>query len=257
MTEADEPISDFELHAYVDDQLDMPRRIEVEGYLACNPKAAARIMADLRSRDTLRLALGAPPAHQKPDTFDAARRLERSLTRARLGRQVRRAATAATLVAAGWFIHAQLSPFGVAESEASPPPPAYVEDAVQSHRIALLRAGMRSQIGMPDYDREEIRSATGVVMPPLPDRWRVLDVQVFPSRDGPSVEMAVQAGDLGTLSLFAVRTGHARDVEPAFAQIGDERVVHWRTGELAYALTGSAPARNLERVARDLADRLD
>lgn len=257
MTEADEPISDFELHAYVDDQLDMPRRIEVEGYLARNPEAAARVMADLRSRDTLRLALGAPPAHQEPNTLDAARRLERSLVRAGLGRQVRRAATAAALVAAGWFIHAQLGPLGVAESEASPPPPAYVEDAVRSHRVTLLRAVMRSQIEMPDYDPEEIRSMTGVVLPPLPRRWQVLDVQVFPSRDGPSVEMALRAGDLGMLSLFAVRTGYARDAEPVLAQIGEESVVHWRNGELAYALTGGVPARDLERAGRELADRLD
>jgi anti-sigma factor RsiW len=202
-----EPISDLELHAYVDDQLDMPRRVEVEGYLARHPVIAAQVMADLRTRDALRLALTAaalppPPARM----LEAARRLERGLGLVRLGRRLRSGAAAAAFVAVGWFVHAQLGPLGVAESEASPPPPAYVDDAVRSHRTALLRAGMRSQIEAPDYDPDDILAATRIAMPVLPRGWRILDVQVFPSREGPSVEMAIAAPELGTLSLFAART---------------------------------------------------
>ena len=42
-----DPITEDDLHAYVDDQLDATRRIEVEEHLAHNPEAAARVMADL------------------------------------------------------------------------------------------------------------------------------------------------------------------------------------------------------------------
>jgi hypothetical protein len=40
-------------------------------------------------------------------------------------------------------------------------------------------------------------------------------------------------------------------------QVGAERVAYWRIGHLAYALTGEAPGRDLERAAHVLADRLD
>ena len=56
-----DPISDADLNAYVDDQLDMRRRIEVEDHLAHHPHVAAQVMADLRSCDELRLAFPKPP----------------------------------------------------------------------------------------------------------------------------------------------------------------------------------------------------
>ena len=37
-----DPITEADLLAYVDDQLDVPRRIEVEDYLAHHPAAAMR-----------------------------------------------------------------------------------------------------------------------------------------------------------------------------------------------------------------------
>ncbi|MGK7871075.1 anti-sigma factor family protein [Falsiroseomonas sp. E2-1-a20] len=251
-----DPISEFDLHAYVDDQLDMPRRIEVEGYLAAHPEAAAQVMADLRTRDTLRLTLGASLPDPAAMTLGVASRLQRGLIAARLGWRFRPVAAAVALVAAGWFLHAQVGPLGVSESVASSPPPAYAEDAVRSHRTALLRARMRSQIEVPDYDAEEIRLATGIVTPDLPRGWQVLDVQVFPSRHGPSVEMSVRTAYLGTLSLFAVRTEHAHHAAPIVVQIGEERVAYWRAGHLAYALTGAAAFDELEQAARALAGSL-
>ena len=55
-----DPITEADLLAYVDDQLDPARRIEVEEHLAHDPEAAARVMADLKDRDTLRLIHAAP-----------------------------------------------------------------------------------------------------------------------------------------------------------------------------------------------------
>src|SRR3712207_9333687 len=55
-----DPITETDLLAYVDDQLDPARRIEVEEHLAQNPDAATRVMADLKDRDTLRLIHAAP-----------------------------------------------------------------------------------------------------------------------------------------------------------------------------------------------------
>lgn len=72
-------VVDFDLHAYVDAQLDVARRIEVEAYLSQHPQAAAQVMADLRIRGELRLALAERPSPAKPITREAAARLQRSL----------------------------------------------------------------------------------------------------------------------------------------------------------------------------------
>ncbi|MCE7077887.1 anti-sigma factor, partial [Bordetella bronchiseptica] len=48
-----EPVTEIDLNAYVDGQLDPARRIEVEDFLSRHPEEAMRVMADLRQRDAL------------------------------------------------------------------------------------------------------------------------------------------------------------------------------------------------------------
>ncbi|RVD51021.1 anti-sigma factor, partial [Mesorhizobium sp. M2D.F.Ca.ET.140.01.1.1] len=83
MTAIVDPVTDADLDAYIDDQLDVARRIEVEAFLSARPEAAARVMSDLRTRDELRGALAGPAGVARPATADAARRLERGLARRR------------------------------------------------------------------------------------------------------------------------------------------------------------------------------
>jgi anti-sigma factor RsiW len=156
----------------------------------------------------------------------------------------------------GWFAHAQVGLFGITDSEASPKPPAFVEDALHSHETALLRARMTSQREAESYDPAEILVETGIRMPELPESWRILDNQIFPSRDGHSVEMTVEAGSLGRISLFAARISEFNVIAPTVARFDDARAVYWQTGQFAYALTGTASERALERMALKLARKL-
>ncbi|HSI39303.1 MAG TPA: anti-sigma factor [Xanthobacteraceae bacterium] len=246
-----EPISDADLQAYVDDQLGVERRIDVEAYLSRHAEAATRVMADLRIRDELRLALADVPRRAAPLTVGAARRLEQGLARDRLFGRLQRAASIALLIGAGWFAHAQFGPLGVSQVSAAAPPPAYVSDAVMAHRTTLVRSAMRSQPGAPDYDPAEIRAATAIVMPVLPEGWTVTDVQIFPSTFGPSVELVVRTGDFGTATLFAVRPG-AFDVVPATLAHKDElTAAYWQMGEVAYALVAGGGSPTPDRATLD------
>jgi anti-sigma factor RsiW len=253
MTRPADPITEYDLNAYVDAQLDEQRRIEVEDYLAARPEAASRVMADLRARDALRAQIPAGHA-SRPSlrTVDAARRLQRGLVLSRFFEGIRRTAAIVALVALGWVAHAE---FG-GNVRAGATAPSFVDDAVMSHRTALVRASMHSQREAPDYDREEIRAITQIVMPPLPRDWHVVDVQVFPSKQGPSVEMAIKQERLGTMSLFAVRSPSFAVIKPTLVHRGTEATVFWQVGELAYALTGTAAGQDLERAAVDLAASL-
>ena len=253
-----DPISDADLNAYVDDQLDIRRRIEVEDHLAHHPHVAARVMADLRSCDELRLAFPNPPTWPRVETVNAARRLERGLARVRTVSGLRRLAAVAVLIAAGWFAHAELGALSIGASVASPPPPRFVEDAVISYHTLLTRAAMHSQPKEESYNADEIRATTAIVLPELPRTWRILDVEIFPSKYGPSVEMAIEAdGDLGTVSLFAVRPGDFGVVAPTLASKGSEAIAYWQIGETAYALIGkAADGGDLGRAAAKLSETL-
>ena len=261
-----DPITEADLHAYIDGQLDVARRVDVEGYLAHSPTAAARVMADLHARDALGMALGAPLASRpSASVMDAARRLERGLAWRRVASLLRRVASVAFLVGAGWLAHAQGGAAGVADGMAAPALPAFVEDARHAHETALIRARMASQRGAPDYDPVEIRAETGIALPALPGSWRVINAQVFPSRLGHSVELEVDDPALGRASLFAARSAIAAAIAPTLVRPAPSdapghtaspasgaaihATVYWQQDQDVFALTGTAPDGALERVA--------
>src|SRR5215211_6139017 len=240
-----DPITETDLLGYVDDQIDVARRIEVEDYLAKHPAAAARVMADLRTRDALRLSFATPLPRPSEKALETAGRLERALARRRIGLRLRRLAAVVALVGFGWLAHGQVG-LGITDSEASPQPPAFVEDARHAHATAIVRARMVSVPEMPDYDPAEVFAETGIRIPELPQDWRIVDAQVFPTREGHSIEMTIEADDLGRVSLFAAQVPSFNVIEPTTVRFDRVRAVYWQTGPLAYALIGSGSERAIE-----------
>jgi anti-sigma factor RsiW len=243
-----DPITEVDLLAYVDDQLEPARRIEVEEHLAHDPQAAARIMGDLKDRDALRLLHAAPLPRPTEPMLAAAGRLERALGWQELGLKLRRVAAVVALIGFGWFAHGQVG-LGITDSEASPKPPAFVEDALHSHETSLLRARMVSQPEVEAYDPAEILAETGIRLPSLPEDWQVRDAQIFPSRYGHSIEIAIDAGGLGRVSLFAAQAPAFDVIAPMPARFEKATAVYWQTGQLAYVLTGTGSDKALERAA--------
>jgi len=251
-----EPITDVDLYAYIDDELPLVRRIEVEACICHRPEKAARVMADLRIRDELRLALANARRTGGPATTDSARRLERGMAWARIIRRAQKVAAVAILVAASWVAHAALGPLAISHVVASPLPPAYVSDAVMAHHTTLVRPTLHSQHREPAYNQADIRAATAIVMPSLPQAWEVADVQIFPSTFGPSVELEIRTQAVGSASLFAVGPGKFDVVPVTLVQMAEFNVAYSQIGEVAYALVGKADIRDLNRAATALIESL-
>ncbi|EJT06106.1 anti-sigma factor [Rhizobium sp. CCGE 510] len=250
-----DPILDADLDAYVDGELDVARRIQVESYLSDHPAIAAKVMADLSVKGELRLALAGESAFGRPETRDAARRLERGLSYGRIVHSMQRIAAVGILVTAGWVAHNSFGAFSATEVSASVPAPAYVEDAVRAYQTAALRQSMPAQTPAT-YSADDIRAATAIVMPELPKDWKVADVQIFPSEFGPSVEMAIEQSDGKRLSLFAVRPG-AFEVKPvSHLALEKAEAAYWQIGEVAYALIADESGLNLDQAAERLARSL-
>ena len=75
-------------------------------------------------------------------------------------------------------------------------------------------------------------------------------------RDGHSVEIAIDAGDLGRMSLFAARVPIFNVIAPTLARFDGATAAYWQTGPLAYALTGSGSDKTIERAAIQLSRKL-
>ena len=248
-----DPITESDLAAYVDGELDAMRRVEVEAHLARHPEDAARVMADLRDRDALREAFALAPGAGPERLRSSARRIDRSLAWQRVGARLRRAAVIVLLVGAGWIAHTEIGTFGVPDSFASPVDPALVEEAEEARKTVQVRARTHSQRPIPSYDRSDLEAATGLTLPELPADWTVRDVQVFPARQGPGVEVAIEAGPLGDLALFAMSMPGTGGHSDAVTRSGDGGTAYWRVGQTAYALSGSREGIDLGAAAARLA----
>ena len=252
-----DPILQNDLDAYVDNQLDASGRIRIERHLAADPLAAARVMSDLGIRGSLRLALELEAEGPKrPSTRDAARKLQAGLEQKQVWRNLQKIAAIGILVTAGWFANGLIGPFNATEVNASMHPPTFVEEAVRAHQTTKLREKMPSQPGVTRYDPEDIRSATGIVLPKLPDGWGVADVQIFPSSFGPSVELSIRADDAAPISLFAVRPGFFAVTDVAQLDQVNTTTAYWQIGDVAYSLVSGAPDSRLADEARSLAKTL-
>ena len=256
MTTVD-PVLEGDLDAYVDDQLDIARRIEVEAHLSEHPALAAKVMADLSIKGELRLALADQSSTLRLETREAARRLERGLSHGRLVATLQRAAAIVALIGGGWVASSHFGPFSATEVIASVPPPAFVEEAVRAHETTMLRERMPSQTVLANYDPTDIRAATAIVMPEIPKGWSVVDVQVYPSAFGPSVEMVVEPEDGDRLSLFAVRPGNFNVQRVLEFSKNGVNASYWQIGDVAYALVANGhDAGKLSDAAARLARTL-
>ncbi|KQT49391.1 hypothetical protein ASG47_03385 [Devosia sp. Leaf420] len=249
---AREPISETELAYYIDNQLAPARQIEVEAYLAQEPALAARIMEELKIIHALRMAATDADGTPDPATTSLALRLQRAMARRMVLNKLRPALAACFLLAAGAVGGAAMT-----AAVFKPDRPGYLEAALEAHAVSQVRAVMVSQLEAPEYDRDELLSATAIIMPTLPDDWVVTDVQVYPSRFGPSVEMAIDAGGLGRASIFAARPGDFVTIEPTTAPNGDATLAHWQIDEVAYVLVSKAEPDAILAAANGLAATLD
>lgn len=129
-----------------------------------------------------------------------------------------------------------------------------VPDATMSHKVALLRSRYRDPGESGVIDTAEAQSATRAVVPALPREWRVTDAQIFPSDEGPSMQVMVVDGRGQAMSIFAVRARTDAPADPEVMEYAGQSVAYWQEGDLAYALTGDVPEAELGQMAEVLAD---
>ena len=250
-----DPVTEADLIAYVDGELDPMRRVEVEAHLARNPEDALQVMADLRDRDALREAFLPLPGPGPERLRSDARRIDRAFAWQRVRSRLRRAAAVVVLVGAGWLAHTETGTLGVPGSFASPIDVSLAEEAQEARKAVQIRARATTQPVASAYDPADLKAATGVALPPLPQGWTVRDVQIFPSRNGTGIEVSIQSAEMGELALFAKRsngTPPAEGSEPV-ARSSDGTTAYWRNGSTAYALSGSRDEPALHKAAARLA----
>jgi len=144
MNEPGSPVSEEDLHAYVDGRLDAERRDAVDRYLRNHPDVAANITTDISQRTALREAFGAYAASPTPPHLNLNRLVEERLRRRRASWRVAAGMVLAFGVGAGgglWLGSQPLTGIGALAQEAAT---SYTVYAADVHRPVEIRADQRN-----------------------------------------------------------------------------------------------------------------
>ena len=243
------PITEEDLHAYIDRRLDPAREIEVEKYLELHPAEAERIAGYAEQRAALRAALAPFAEEPVPPQLNLA-----SLIEARRAPRFQswRAAAAAVLLlalggAGGWALpHGAEAPAGGIDALAREAAESYAVYASDHIRPVELRAADRGEL--VHWISERLQRP--VAVPDLAaSGYRFMGGRLVPTSHGPAA-LFLYDDDHGTrLALLARPMATEGNMPLAEHSEGALSGFAWSDQGLGYSLVAAGPARNLHPLA--------
>jgi len=244
------PITEDDLHGYVDQVLAPERRAEVEAYLAEHPEVARRVAGYATQRDGLREALGPVAGEPVPPQLSLARMIE--ARRSSTWYRPWRAAAAAVLMlaiggAGGWAWRGLGEPprAGIA-ALAQEGAENYAVYAADRTRAVELRADDRAQLVSWLSDRLQ----RPILVPDLSrSGYRFMGGRLVATPHGPA-GLLMYDDDRGTRLAMLVRPmGIQGDTPMSEHSQGAVSGVAWADQGLGYTLVGERPADVLHPLA--------
>jgi anti-sigma factor RsiW len=246
----DAPVTEAELHAYVDGQLDGERRAAVEAYLAANPAEAERARAYARQNEQLHALFDSALDEPVPEA------LRRPPVR-RTASPLRYAALLAVAIMGGvlgWVLRGE-------------EPLTITADLPQQAALAHLVYAPEIQHPVEVSAREEAhlvswlskRLGAPVHAPQLTDAgYELVGGRLLPGTDGPAAQFMYQDVRGNRLTLY-VRTTSDGNRETAFRYAKEDKVgvFYWVDGPFGYALSGEIERAQLLHVAESVYHELN
>lgn len=235
------PVTESDLHAYIDERLPELRRGEVEEYLEAHPEETARIAAYRAQNEALRTLFD--PVLDEPTP---QRLMRRPRTWSRYAAAVAWIALGATI---GWFgrdlgqrdLRADMPTWArraaIAHVVYSPEVRHPVEVAAdqETHLVNWLSKRLGTDLRIPQL------SSLG---------YSLVGGRLLPGDRGPVAQFMYQDAKGQRITLY-VRTNANENRETAFryARENNVSVFYWLDGKLGYALSGEVSKDDLLRVA--------
>jgi anti-sigma factor RsiW len=249
------PITEDDLHAYVDAVLDPTRRTEIDEYLDAHPDVAARVQGYARQRADLRAALGPIAEEPVPPELNLARMVE---TRRRATVGWWRAAAAVLLLclgaAGGWSLHGAVSLSSAPglsgiQALAQEAAYSYAVYAPDHTRPVEIRATERAEL--VNWASERLHHP--VAVPDLSaSSYRFMGGRVVPTSHGPAI-LFMYDNDHGTrLVLLSRRMEVDQTARMTPHSQGDVDGFTWADDGIGYSLVGPLPSTTLHPLADEV-----
>jgi anti-sigma factor RsiW len=251
------PISEGDLHAFLDGELDEARRAEVASYLVEHPEPAERLEIYRRQGDELRGALAPIAEEPIPPRLDLTRIIASRNTLMKMGSLYGLAASVllvASGAVGGWLLRGirieNRAPSGIV---------ALTEEAADSYNVfapdRVRPVEVREQPEMVKWASKRMNRA--VAAPDLTgEGYRFMGGRLVSTPHGPAV-LFMYDDDRNTRIVFLSRPMLVeKEARLMQHNQGSVAAVAWADGGIGYSLVGPVSAKLLERIAGEVRRQL-
>jgi anti-sigma factor RsiW len=253
MTEPNIPVTEDELHAFVDNELPAERRADVETWLATHPEDAARVqswrtMAELLHARYDQVADEPVPKHLE---------LERLTQQPRLWMYGAVAATLVAFVAGssiGWLVR------GVSAS-----PSAFQNftvDALDAHRLYVVE--VRHPVEVAGNERAHLqqwlskRVGYEIKAPDLDaSGLKLVGGRLLPGPEAPAAFFMYESPSGERYTLYTSRAAKVDTTQMRYAAQDKDGALFWADKGVGYVVSGPTDKDRLNQVARQVYDQTE
>jgi anti-sigma factor RsiW len=252
MTNPKIPVTEDELHAYVDNELPAERRGDIEAWLAAHPDDAERVRSWLSMADALHARYDSVADEVVPKRLDIER----------LVRQPRKwiyGAMAATLAA---FIAG--SGVGWAVRGASASPTAFQNftlDALDAHKLYVVE--VRHPVEVPGSELVHLqqwltkRCGWDVRAPELAAAGlKLVGGRLLPGPTGPASFFMYESASGERFTIYAAKA-QDETTQMRYAAEGSDSALFWADRGVGYVVSGGTDRGRLTQIARAVYDQMD
>ena len=250
MTEPNIPVTEDELHAYVDNELPAERRGDVEAWLSAHPDEAARVQSWRAMAEAL---------HARYDQV-ADEAVPKRLEIERLVQQPRRwmyGAIAATLAAfivgggTGWVARGATAAPSAFQN--------FTVDALDAHRLYVVE--VRHPVEVPGSEITHLqqwltkRCGWDVRAPELAG-LKLVGGRLLPGPTGPASFLMYESASGERFTIYTAKS-EAEATQMRYAAQGSESALFWADRGVGYVVSGGNDRGRLTQIAQAVYDQME
>jgi anti-sigma factor RsiW len=249
------PITEDELHAFVDGQLPAERLAAAEAWLASHPEDAARVAAWRAQADAIRLRFGATTNEAVPERL----KLDTLLRSGRNWRAVAAAVAAFAFIAGGLIGWTARSTTEVVAAVGDPADQV-AQEALSAHKLYIAEVRHPIEVGageahlMPWLSR---RLGTSLRIPDFSHfDLKPLGGRLLPGPSGPAAMFMFESGNGDRVTFYCSKVSTQR-MSFRYFQSDNVAAIRWVEGGYAFVVSGNADKAHLKELARAAYEQLE
>ena len=252
MTEPNIPVTEDELHAYVDNELPAERRGDVEAWLAAHPDEAARVQSWRAMAEAL---------HARYDQV-ADEAVPKRLDIERLVQQPRRWMYGAVAAALAAFIVGGGTGWVARGATAAPSAfQNFTVDALDAHRLYVVE--VRHPVEVPGSERTHLqqwltkRCGWDVRAPELAAAGlKLVGGRLLPGPTGPASFLMYESASGERFTIYTAKS-EAEATQMRYAAQGSDSALFWADRGVGYVVSGGTDRGRLTQIAQAVYDQME